>query len=556
MTQGNVQNVPLSAPTAWELNFGSYALAGYQIILVQTSEESRVREEIKRFCKRRHFNLYDWNSVVGMTTAYADGLQIKLEIPANTQDPLTTLRWMTSSQMRLEKGIFMLRDFDDCYAPGTQAQVRRFLQNIAEDRLMSNMDEKTGVARFRPIVIVTANAVLPDKLKPHVAVIDYQLPTEAELRNIVTTVLTGASRMMPAFTPQAIDAIVRCVAGLTSAETENAFARSLSTHGENIPKIVAMLKREKAQIIKKSDVLTFIDEETVGQTDDIGGFEALHEWIANRKGCYSREAAAAGLDYPKGISIVGPMGTAKSVAGKLVAKMLGLPCYMLDIGALFGSLVGQSEQRVRDAIKVIEAQNGCVVLIDEIDKALGGIHQGQGDSGVGKRVLQALLTWLAEKTSPTFVIATMNRVEDLPPELLRAGRFDAMFCTDLPDDEARKQIIQIHLRKRKCTSSIEMLDRVSSAWPQLIAATAEFVGAEIESMIVEARSVAWTTRNNDPNPTLEELVDAASAVVPIARQFPEAMVAMRTWRTESKARSVAKQPVVQTGTRRRSIGAN
>ena len=555
MAQDNVPNPVMANATTWEQNFGSYALAGYQIILVQTSEESRVREEIKRFCKRRHFNLYDWNTVNGMTAAHVDGLQPKTELPQNSQDPLACLRWMTSPALKLEKGIFMMRDFDDCYAPGTQAIVRRFLQNIAEDRLMSNVDERTGKPRFRPIVIVTANATLPDKLKAHVAVIDYQLPSEAELRNIIVTVLTGVGRMSETFNDKVVDALVRCVAGLTCAEAENAFARSLSSCGENIVKIVAMLKREKAQIIKKSDVLTFIDEDTIGQTEDVGGFEALNEWINNRKDCYSREAAAVGLDYPKGISIVGPMGTAKSVAGKLVAKQLGLPCYMLNIGALFGSLIGQSEQRVRDAIKTIEAQNGCVVLLDEIDKALGGIHQGQGDSGVGKRILQALLTWLAEKTSPTFVVATMNRVEDLPPELLRAGRFDAMFCTDLPDAAARQQILQIHLRKRKCLSTIETLNRVSTAWTALIDQTDDFVGAELESLIVEARSVAWTTRK-DPNPILEELMDAAKAVIPIAKQFPEAVESMRKWKQDNRARSVAKQAAVQPAARRRAVSQN
>lgn len=197
----------------------------------------------------------------------------------------------------------------------------------------------------------------------------------------------------------------------------------------------------------------------------------------------------------------------------------------MDISSVFGSLVGESEQRMRDALRQIDAQRGAVVVVDEADKAFGGAVEGASDSGTSRRVFGLFLTWLAEqKDWPTFVIMTLNRTKGLPPELLRAGRFDAIFYTDLPGPEERREILEVHMRKRQ----LDPAGYSDQEWKQLLDMTEGLVGAELEQLLIEARFISWAARQS-PRPTLEEIQEAMGAIRPIAKTEAEAVQEIRAW---------------------------
>jgi len=521
--------------TKWQEQLNSYVASGYQILYIQTSEEGRVEREIARLCDAKDMHMVTWDVVVGLDDGGSRALGMTREAAAEFVDPTKALKYITSDANQNDT-VYVFRDLDDFYAKSPV--IRRQLQSISEHAMLSRTND-SGVQMYRPMIIISSASGIPPKLAQYVAVLDYALPTDKDIDHIVDFIL--ASPVPPlSITDDLREQTIRCLAGLTSSEIENSFSRAIHLNGSVSPGILPIIKAEKAKIIKKGDVLTYIPEDSTGDLGDIGGFEAFNEWIQNRAACYSKAAIEQKLDFPKGIGLLGPPGTAKSVAAKMLCKTLNLPGYNLNIGAIFGSLVGESEGRVRDAIKQIEAQNGAVVVIDEVDKALGGAAGGKGDSGVSSRVLGTILTWLAEKTSPTFVVMTMNRIDDLPPELLRSGRFDAIFCTDLPTDSARKDIFNIHLKKRDRLATIAELDADPRKWAKLIASTKDFVGAEIESAIVDAQCTSFTARGIAA-PTYDDLLVSVEGTVPLARLQAKAVESMRQFAKDGRAKPVWKE---------------
>lgn len=498
---------PNIALSTWQREFRSYVASGYQILFIQTSEESRCIADIQQVCRVDNMHLISWDIATGFKIKLQAEQTAAPKFPSAT-DPIEALSYLTNDSLCPHDAVYVMKDLDD-FLPKSDL-LRRMLQNISEDRLLSG--DHNG-STYRPLVIVSSSLNIPLKLRQHVASLEFGLPNEADLRHVVEALqLTMPMRELEQ--EENMVKLVRCLAGLTSSEADNAASRAMAMCSDNFDKLLATVKREKARIIKQSETLSYVDEDTIAAIDDIGGFDNFNEWLDSNAACYSREAVAAGMEYPKGVCLMGMSGTGKSIMAKALAKRLGLPCYTLDIGAVFSKYIGDSEQKIRDAIKTIEAQDGCVVLIDEIDKALGGM--GDSDSGVGQRVLGTLLTWLAEKKSPTFVVVTLNRVEKLPPEMLRSGRFDAIFCTSLPSAEDRKTIFRIHLKKRGRIAALAALDADPAAWPQLVEQTHDYVGAEIETIIVEAQRRAFTSRR-DPNPNLAELMSCAEAITPVAK---------------------------------------
>jgi SpoVK/Ycf46/Vps4 family AAA+-type ATPase len=312
--------------------------------------------------------------------------------------------------------------------------------------------------------------------------------------------------------------LLQAALGLTLGEAENVLAKILVKHERLSGDLVGEVLFEKQQIIRKSGLLEYYaSEETFAS---VGGLSALKEWLAKRASAFTVEAQAFGLPPPKGLLLLGVQGCGKSLCAKAVANLWQVPLLRFDIGRVFGSLVGSSEENVRRAIAVAESVAPAVLWVDEIDKALAG-SQGSAlsDGGTTARVFGTFLTWLSEKTSPVFVVATANEIAQLPPELLRKGRLDEIFFVDLPAEAERAEIFTVHLRKRQ-------RDPAAFDLPELARATEGFSGAEIEEIIISALFDAFHARQPL---VMDHLREALRQSVPLARTLAEPIQRLRQW---------------------------
>lgn len=295
-------------------------------------------------------------------------------------------------------------------------------------------------------------------------------------------------------------------------------------NGGGIQEITDHANEIRARAVQQSELLSFLPPNKQSDPRFIGGFQNFLEYMQECSVCFSEKARELNLDPPKGVVLLGLPGTGKSMAAEALGKVLNKPVLMLDMSSAFGSLVGESESRIRTALKQVEAFGSAILVIDEADKALAGATGHVGDSGTTRRVLGTLLTWLQSHDSETFVVLTMNDPTVVPPEFLRAGRFDKIFYSDLPRDADRKYIIQMQFAKR----GIEDFDLTKDQWHWVLEATYEFTGAELEEVVKESQRLAFQTRQ-DNRPTFQELYEKAQAVIPMARFDKERIEAIRTW---------------------------
>lgn len=510
----NVPNPEELAPiedTEFASTLDEHLRAGYQAMYIPTSEESRVETEITKVAANLNMGVITWDCFEGFSYE-------PLAKDQKYKNPMIALEAMADENLFKGNHVFVFRDLDDYMV---DAQVRRRIRSLAEGNRLVNKRHK------RPLVILSPKLQIHDKLKASISVLEFSLPGEDKLRRQIEFVRQSIESKDPS-RAQVSDELREQLAvnllGLTSNEAENCLSRCLVKHSGFKPEMLGTIKDEKASIVKKSEVLTYIPEDSIASRDEIGGYDQYMTWLDRRKLAYLPAARQHNIDYPKGCVLLGLPGTGKSVVAKATCLLLGLPGYILDIGSLFGSLVGESEQRTREVLKQIDAQRGCVLVIDEADKALGNAVSSQGDSGVTRRVFGTILTWLAENKGRTFTIMTLNRTEGLPPELLRAGRFDALFYTDLPTDAERKQIMDIHFRMRSVEPGT--LDLDESDWKEVISQTNGFVGSEIEEVVREARYLALE-QNQNGNPTFDQIIEAANSIVPMTVRDPEGMNKIR-----------------------------
>jgi SpoVK/Ycf46/Vps4 family AAA+-type ATPase len=327
--------------------------------------------------------------------------------------------------------------------------------------------------------------------------------------------------------------ILQAALGLTLSEAENVLAKIIVQKGrlsaDDIPEIIA----EKKQIVRKSGLLEFCAAtETFEQ---VGGLENLKAWLGKRAAAFSAEARAFGLPAPKGILLLGVQGCGKSLCAKAVSRLWQLPLLRFDMGKMFNSLVGSSEENVRKAIAVAESVAPAVLWVDEIDKAFAGSQaSGMADGGTTARVFATFLTWLSEKTAPVFVVATANDISQLPPELLRKGRLDEIFFEPLPDLRERAEIFAIHLAKRARHPEAFDLN-------VLAAASIDFSGAEIEAVVIGALHDAFHERRELAQ---ADLAANVRDTVPLARTMDEPLDRLRQW-AKGRARDASAAPKEQ-----------
>ena len=486
--------------------------ARYSLMYVTSSEEARVEESLRTLCVEREMRLEIWSITEGFKTI-AGGTGTR-----DVKDPMKALDHVLRGEGR---ALYVLRDFHPFLK---EPAVIRRLRDVAHD-LRST---KKSVIMLSPVTKIP-----PELEKSIAAVLDWELPTRSEIEATARRLLPNA----PAATQQQVESdptfmerVVEGALGLTLVEAENVFAKSMvRTHTFDLETIL----EEKKQIIRKSGLLEYYEHRE--EFSDVGGMEILKDWLVKRRNAFSSRARDFGLPLPKGILMIGVPGTGKSLTAKAVGALWQMPLLRLDVGKIFGGLVGSSEENMRTVIKTAEAIAPAVLWIDELVNGFSGTQSsGSTDGGTTSRVFGSFITWLQEKTSPVFVIATANNVSALPPELLRKGRFDEIFFCDLPDREDRRQILDIHLRKKKRDPSQFDLDK-------LVDATAEYSGAELEQAVVAALYDAFDTGNDL---STEGMQNTLRDIVPLAVTMREQIEAMREWaRTRARPASARSKAV-------------
>ena len=374
------------------------------------------------------------------------------------------------------KAIFALKDF--------HLQIKEGAAGIKTRRKLRNLAEKLRHEQGKSIILLSPVAAIPEELKDDVYALDVPLPTIEELMDVFDAATAGIKTMV-SLSESSRFKLIESALGLTSNQFSRALSQILMTHNRIDERSIDTLISEKKQIIGESGALEFFP--TTETVESIGGLDNLKRWLKQREIGFTQEGRDYGLQYPpKGLALIGIPGTGKSLTAKVIAKMWKLPLIRVDMGAIFGNLVGQSEENIRSAIKMAETVSPCILWIDEIEKGFAGLGGG-GDSGTAARVFGHFLSWMQEKKKPVYVVATANDVGMLPQELWRDGRFDARFFLNLPNYEERKEIFRVHLGKRRPMVKLYDPDRLAEA-------SENFVGAEIEQSIIDAMYLAV----NDP----------------------------------------------------------
>jgi len=410
-----------------------------------------------------------------------------------------------------ERGMWILRDL-----PGHMVGPL-YLSNLRRLRNLARLLPGLPLDKQQNIVVLSPSGEVPPELQGHATVIEWPLPDRTEIAGILDDCLDVLpAEMKAAAAPNgqreaAIDAAV----GLNSEEAAACYSKSLVQTKKIDPAVVAA---EKKRVIAKAKVLEWFDP-LPGGLDSVGGLDGLKGWLTAHSVAYSAAARAYGLPAPKGLLLVGVPGCGKSLTAKAIATAYGIPLLRLDLGALKSKFVGESEANFRKALATIEACGRVVVWLDEIEKALSGATQGAADGGVSADALGSLLSWMQDKAGDSFVIATANNVEALPPELLRKGRFDDVFFVDLPNVSEREAILSVALKKHGRKAVIDVA--------KVAAVTDTFTGSEVAELVPEAMFTAFS--DNAREITTDDLLAAAAVTVPLNKTAGAKITALRDW---------------------------
>nr|WCH58124.1 hypothetical protein [Cystoclonium purpureum f. stellatum] len=487
----------------FEEHFRLLISSRHLFIYIVTSEEERLEYAINIIATSMYVNkIYCWDFIDGYNNnpnylGYAK------------RNPLAALEFIETIDSLTPK-IFLLKDF------------HLFINDISIIRKMKNLFKKFKNSNLQ-IIVISSEINIPLLLKDVITLLEFPLPNREELlielKRLFSILQLNSSinleNIALAYRGMSIELVRRSVAKLVCTE-------------KAVTQIFRLIAEEKKQFIQQTDILDFYP---VNYTlDDIGGLFYLKEWLEKRSNSFSKQAQSYGLPVPKGILLVGIQGTGKSLSAKVIAQQWQLPLFKLDIGKIFGGLVGESENNIRKTIRLSEDLAPCILWIDEIDKAFSRSNNN-ADSGTTNRVLSTLLTWLSEKIKQVFVVATANDVLCLPPEMLRKGRFDEIFFLDLPRLEERQNIFQIHLMKiRPLTWKKYNIIHLSEL-------TESFSGAEIRQSIVEAMHNAFYEKRDFNN---NDIINAITEMIPLAFTDHLTVSSLQQWAKLGKVRFASK----------------
>jgi SpoVK/Ycf46/Vps4 family AAA+-type ATPase len=485
--------------------------ARYPIIYINTVEEDRVEYVIRKNVKTNlNRSIYSWDFVDGYTNN-----------PNNEgfarRNPLQALELVERLNPETP-AVFLLKDFN------------RFLTDLSISRKLRNISR---ILKLQPktIIIIGSDLTIPKELQDLITVIQFQLPLEEEITQELNRLVSSLNIQIDS---QLFENLTRACQGLSLERIRRVLSKIIATYKTIDENSIAVLLSEKKQIIRQTEILEY--SSVSEKIDNLGGLDNLKDWLKKRKTAFSIQASNYGLPTPRGLLLIGIQGTGKSLTAKAIANDWQLPLLKLDVGKLFGGIVGESESRLRQMISVAETISPCILWIDEIDKAFSNTDS-KGDSGTSNRVLATFTSWLSEKTKPVFVISTANNIDLLPLEIIRKGRFDEIFFLDLPKREEREEIFKIHLKEFR-PNSWESFDYF------LLAKSSEsFSGAEIRQSIIEGMYHAFYEKREF---VTEDICMALEELIPLAHLESDQMIRLQNWASSGRIRSASSKRIYLT----------
>lgn len=467
----------------------------YPIIYLLTYEEERAESLLKTIAKDLKKKLATWSITSDLSGTSNKSAVKALDKAVSAADPT----------------IFMLRDFHPYLEDET---VIRMMRDVVSDFSKSH----------KTIVIVSPTLKIPEELEKDITIIDLALPGREEIRALLNESINfaqGAKKLSVSLTGDNKNSIIDASLGLTLTEARRIFSKALLDDYVLSEKDIGLILFEKKQLIRKSGSLEYYDaSETIS---DVGGMDSLKTWLETRRESFTQRARDYGLPLPKGLLLLGVQGCGKSLTSKAVANLWSQPLLRLDMGRIFSSFIGSSEENMRKAIATAESLAPVILWIDEIEKGFSGIKSsGATDAGVTARIFGTFLTWMQEKEKAVFVIATANSISDLPPELLRKGRFDEIFFIDLPKEAEREEIFRIHIKKRRRKPEEYDISGMAKA-------SEGFSGAEIEMAVVEAMYTGFGAGREFG---VDDIISALRSSVPLSKTMAESIGELRQWASE------------------------
>lgn len=470
-----------------------------RLIVIESWEELRVLEAIATLAVKRSQTWYTWDQVEGLQRL---GFGTALDTSEDMRDPEHALDYIRRQR---EPALFV---FCDLHPFMQSPRLIRLLKMIA----MDPADQAPS------LLLVSHDLALPPELRRLSARISLSMPSDEQLTAIIReeaarwTERNQGRRVRT--DSRTLEQVVRNLRGVTHEEARLLARKLIVDDGAITQEDLPVLNRAKFSLLDMQGVLSY--EQNTARFAEVGGLTRLKRWLADRHAAFN---AANGTDMPKGVLLAGVQGAGKSLAARAVAGLWGVPLLRLDFAALYNKYIGETEKNLREALAMADAMEPCVLWIDEIEK---GIADDGGDQGVSRRVLGTLLTWMAERKSRVFLVATANNVTQLPPELIRKGRLDELFFVDLPGANIREDIFRIHLGIRELP--VERFDL-----PSLAAASEDFSGAEIEQAVVAAVYSAAARQEEVMN---IHVIEALNETSPLSVVMAERIQALRDWARE------------------------
>ncbi len=499
--------------------------AAVPLINLVTYEEERVIQTVTSAAPAH--GVYTWD--------LADGFQTVREgkEPLPRKDLTTDTLLPHLATLAPRNCIVILKDFHHSWNQ-KKAFVTRKLRNMAPALR----------AKGQFLLFVTPMLDLPVELKDDVVVVHVPLPDSGALAQLFAEV-TKAVERTSGLTTAVRGKLISSALGLTTNQARLAYSRAFAVSRRFDERSIDVITAMKRDVIRESGALEFWP---AGEGESmVGGLDLMKEWLRKREKGFSPEAQAAGLPFPRGVSLIGIPGTGKSLSAKMVSGLWKLPLLRLDVGALFGSLLGESEKNMRLAIQLAETVCPCILWIDEMEKAFAGSGAGSLNGGAATRVFGTFLTWMQEHRTPVYVLATANDVSALPPELM--ARFDRTFFLDLPNDVELRQILLIHLKRAGV--AFPENPRSGIRMDELVECARGFVGREIERIVREAQFTAFDDGNREI--AQADLVKAMEEVIPIQKSHSEVIEQLRRWKTEGRAFPASSEDAPEQGRRGRVI---